>query len=298
MLVNLEKLAEGYQISELASLANDLRICISTLGAVWTAEMKEAGHVVGKGPKEGHSLIAEIRDNTKNEKHLTQRPQTVEHSTSSAEDKGTKTSAYSEALSFLSSPLLPSQAHGLIQLTRLIRAKDKETTSNTDTLLTIFTERLKHDDSYIYLAAINGLVELSSIRSQKVLDVLCREYAKLDQVCSGVDQKTGVLKGRQSSYVIRKQGGEQVEWRLKVGEALVKVVQGCGELLPHYSQLVLSAILSNTSDKDSTIRASSYSNLADVCQLLGHTFTSVQHEVRQSTECRHHLNYVCDWFRY
>ena len=123
-------------------------------------------------------------------------------------------SAYSEALSFLSSPLLPSQAHGLVQLTRLIRAKDKETTSNTDTILTVFTERLKHNDSYIYLAAINGMVELSSIHSQKVLDVLCREYAQLDQVCSGVDQRTGVLKGKQSSYVIRKQGGVEAQgWR-------------------------------------------------------------------------------------
>ena len=188
-------------------------------------------------------------------------------------------SAYSEALSFLSSPLLPSQAHGLIQLTKLIRTKDKETSSNTDTLLTIFTERLKHDDSYIYLAAINGLVELSSTHSQKVLDVFCREYAQLDKVCSSVDPKTGVLKGKLSSGVTKRQGGERVEWRLKVGEALVKVVQGCGELLPHYSQLVLSAILCNTIDEDSTIRASSYSNLADVCQLLGHTFTSIQHEV-------------------
>ena len=53
MLVDLEKLAEGCHISELASLANDLRICISTLGAVWTAEMKKkADHMVGKGPRE------------------------------------------------------------------------------------------------------------------------------------------------------------------------------------------------------------------------------------------------------
>ena len=284
MLVDLEKLAEGYHISELASLANDLRICISTLGAVWTAEMKKkADHMVGKGPRERQSPVAEIRD-TKDKRHQTEnprRPLTVECSAPPppVADRETDMSAYSEALSFLSSPLLPSQAHGLIQLTRLIRTKDKETSSNTDTLLTIFTERLKHDDSYIYLAAINGLVELSSTHSQKVLDVLCREYAQLDKVCSSVDQKTGVLKGKPCSGVMKKRGTEQVEWRLKVGEALVKVVQGCGELLPHYSQLVLSAILSNTIDEDSTIRASSYSNLADVCQLLGHTFTSIQHEV-------------------
>ena len=113
MLVDLEKLAEGYHISELASLANDLRICISTLGAVWTAEMKKkADHMVGKGPRERQSPVAEIRD-TKDKRHQTEnprRPLTVECSAPPpVADRETDMSAYSEALSFLSSPLLPSQ---------------------------------------------------------------------------------------------------------------------------------------------------------------------------------------------
>ena len=124
MLVDLEKLAKGYYyISELASLANDLQICISTLGAVWTAEMKKkADHMVGKGPRERQSPVTETRD-TKDKRHHQQRPcqpLTDECSaTSPVADKETDMSAYSEALSFLSSPLLPSQAHGLIQLAHI-----------------------------------------------------------------------------------------------------------------------------------------------------------------------------------
>ena len=66
---------------------------------------------------------------------------------------------------------------------------------------------------------------------------------------------------------------------MKLGEALVKVVRDCGDTLPQFSDAILAAILSNVCDSDSMVRASSLSNLADVCSLLRFSFTQIQSEV-------------------
>ena len=73
---------------------------------------------------------------------------------------------------------------------------------------------------------------------------------------------------------------------MKLGEALVKAVRDCGDTLPQYSDAVLAAILSNVSDSDPMIRASSLSNLADVCSLLRFSFSQIQNEVSALLERR------------
>ena len=46
----------------------------------------------------------------------------------------------------------------MIQLAMLLCQRDPKAVQATDTLLKIFLEQLSHDDSYICLAAIQGLV--------------------------------------------------------------------------------------------------------------------------------------------
>ena len=57
----------------------------------------------------------------------------------------------------------------MIQLAFLIRQRDPKVVKATDTLLKIFLEQLTHDDSYIYLAAIQGLVSLADVRADMVM---------------------------------------------------------------------------------------------------------------------------------
>ena len=303
MLAELEIIATGYPVEELAALANDLRICIATLGAVWSAEMKEKAEVMmGKGTasqthsqpvleegdERGCGREEEQQTDTEStqflESRVTPQPVTIPTGPASDGQQREELSPFAEALSFLKSSLLPSQAHGLIQLKKLIETREREAVSNIDTLTTIFKEHLRHEDSYIYLAAINGLVAVSSICPQKVLEILCAEYSQLEATSgAGLDRETGVLHAKQTLTTGRRRSEQAVQWRLKVGESLVKVVQGCGELLPQFSDLVLSAILSNVHDEDSIIRASSLSNLAEVCMLMKYSFTSVQYEVVEHT---------------
>ena len=44
-------IATSYPVEELSALANDLNVCIATLGAVWKSEMKEKVAASYSGPK-------------------------------------------------------------------------------------------------------------------------------------------------------------------------------------------------------------------------------------------------------
>lgn len=66
---------------------------------------------------------------------------------------------------------------------------------------------------------------------------------------------------------------------MKLGEALVKATRNCGELVPRYSQHLLPALLVGVKDPEPLVRASSLSNLGDVCQLLRFSLGPVVHEV-------------------
>ena len=66
---------------------------------------------------------------------------------------------------------------------------------------------------------------------------------------------------------------------MKLGEALVKATRICGELVPRFSQHLLPALLTGVKDPEPLVRASSLSNLGDVCQLLRFSMGPVVNEV-------------------
>ena len=67
--------------------------------------------------------------------------------------------------------------------------------------------------------------------------------------------------------------------RMKLGEALLRATKRCGELVPLYFKTLVQAFLAGVKDKESFIRASSLSNLGEVCRLSPHTLPSTVHEV-------------------
>lgn len=77
---------------------------------------------------------------------------------------------------------------------------------------------------------------------------------------------------------------------MKLGEALVKATRNCGELVPRYSQHLLAALLTGVKDPEPLVRASSVSNLGDVCQLLRFSLGSVVNEVCNLPLKRYGLN--------
>ena len=344
MLSPLEIIASHYPDPELANLAGDLRICMATLGAVWSEEMKEKaaemksegtftkkvkstaklkrkgnsserdrksssskaknevkGHIKrGSSPK-GKSISEVGTHQASKMKTSKEEVSDANHAKIQVERAGKEVKElFQQALSDLADPLIPVQGHGLICLTRLIEARDAEALSNVHQVLTIFQKHLSHPDTYIYLAAINGLVALASISAHRdeVIATLCQEYALLrgppastKEASLRVNKETGQLKSADlkkssvhsdqiSSKGSAKNHVRSSELRMKLGEALVRVVRETNELIPRYMEQIMAAVLSNARDPDPLIRASSLANLADVAALARYSLAPFQNEVR------------------
>ncbi|XP_076476756.1 transport and golgi organization 6 isoform X2 [Bombus vancouverensis nearcticus] len=149
----------------------------------------------------------------------------------------------------LADPLLPVRAHALVVLTKLIENMDPCTISRKSILLQLFMENVKHEDSFIYLAAINGLCALATSYPEVVVRTLVQEYIDIPQRISG--------------------GDINVETRVKLGEILVKMTKSLGEMVSPYKNILINGFLCAIRDADSLMRASSLSCLAELCKVLG-----------------------------
>lgn len=147
------------------------------------------------------------------------------------QDLSSSSNKFDEALKDLADPLLPVRAHGLVTLTRLIETKDAYAIARNAIILRLFQvvnisiicllrsaslshlciwlqENLKHEDSFIYLASINGLCALATAFPDKVIETLMLEYIDMPKRAA-VSEIT-------------------VETRIKLGEILVKTTRALG----------------------------------------------------------------------
>ncbi|KAF6215026.1 hypothetical protein GE061_009775 [Apolygus lucorum] len=146
-----------------------------------------------------------------------------------------------EAMKEAVDKLLPVRAHGLMSLAKLILRKDKATYAKREILLCLFKENLKEEDSYVYLAAVEGLAALAASYPDDVLVSLTEQYRHL----------------------------KIPEVRLKVGETLIKVTRLLNEMAVVYKGELIGAYLQGCQDPDHLVRASSLSNLGELCKILG-----------------------------
>ncbi|XP_012134725.2 transport and golgi organization 6 isoform X1 [Megachile rotundata] len=172
---------------------------------------------------------------------------------------------FEEALKDLADPLLPVRAHGLITLTKLIENADPCATTKKEFILQLFQENLKHEDSFIYLAAINGLHALAMSYPQVVIETLVHEYINMPQRISA--------------------GELTVETRVKLGEVLVKMTRALGEMASAYKNILINGFLCAARDPDSLVRSSSLSCLGELCKVLGFRLGDIVIEVIYCISC-------------
>ncbi|GFG37493.1 hypothetical protein Cfor_00861, partial [Coptotermes formosanus] len=173
-----------------------------------------------------------------------------------------KESRCKQALFDVCDPLLPVRGHALLELAKLISGNDKEAQRHRNQILRIFQENLKHEDSYIYLSSINGLAVMANVFPNTVIKTLVEEY-------EAVRTKKTMTDNNNSS----------AELKMKVGEVLVRVTKLLGDLVPPYKAMLLNAFLVGTKDSDHFVRASSLSNLGEVCKALGFRIGPVVSEI-------------------
>lgn len=179
-----------------------------------------------------------------------------------------KETQYAKALKDIQDSLVPVKGHGLQELGQLVRKKDSETLAHIDHTIELFLTHLGHSDTYIYLPSIQGLVELAALTPDRVIPLMCSEYAQFNDT----RKARGTLEGK------------SIDWLVKLGEGLVRASRECGDLLPKYSESLLAAVLSNIKHNDPLIRSSGLSNLADICCNLHWSFTPVENEVLKEKE--------------
>ena len=64
-----------------------------------------------------------------------------------------------------------------------------------------------------------------------------------------------------------------------MGEALVRATKELGELTPAFKNQLLNAFFATASDPDAMVRASSLSNLGEVCRNLRYSLGSIAAEL-------------------
>ncbi|XP_051513031.1 transport and Golgi organization protein 6 homolog isoform X1 [Myxocyprinus asiaticus] len=174
--------------------------------------------------------------------------------------EGPPSKAFTECLLEACDPDVPSKSVALRSLTRSVRDGDKEALQNKDKLLTLFLENLEHEDSFVYLSAIQGLAVLADTFPEQILQRLLGEYQTGATVCSPKRQHS-------------------LETCLKVGEVLMRASRAMGDLAPHYGRPLIGVFLNGTRDKRSSVRASSLSNLGELCQRLNFSLGPLAQEL-------------------
>ncbi|XP_049720526.1 transport and Golgi organization protein 6 homolog [Elephas maximus indicus] len=281
LLPLLEKVSNTYPDPVIQELAVDLRIAIATRGAFSTEAVSVAAQsTLNKKDPEGkieeqqqtnckisadvaNSHLEQQQSNGKSSHQTGLKsdnaplvPQEVnEPSTTTSQKSGSiTTEELQEVLLSAYDPQIPTRAAALRTLSCWIEQREAKALEMQEKLLKIFLENLEHEDTFVYLSAIQGVVLLSDAYPEKILLGLLAQYD------SSKDKHTP-------------------ETRMKVGEVLMRIVRALGDMVSKFREPLIHTFLRGTRDPDSAHRASSLSNLGELCQKLDFLLGSMVHEV-------------------
>ncbi|KAJ3020795.1 transmembrane and coiled-coil domains-containing protein 7 [Thoreauomyces humboldtii] len=135
--------------------------------------------------------------------------------------RNTGVEEFEEALRELADDLLPVRAHGMHLLRGLILKRDPVLKEKLGEVTEIFLNQIRDEDSFIYLNAIKGLSALTDVYPLSTLCNIVSRYTEAD-----VD----------------------LDYRLRVGEALMQTIQRCGDAFAKYcDSLSLLSLVAETS---------------------------------------------------
>uniref|UniRef100_A0A8D0SF73 Transport and golgi organization 6 homolog n=1 Tax=Sus scrofa TaxID=9823 RepID=A0A8D0SF73_PIG len=254
----LEKVSTTYPDPVIQELAVDLRITISTHGAFTTEAVSVAAQSTlskedPEGKREEQQQASHERHCDMSPSHL--KPQQSHDIITTNQKSGSLTAEQlQEALLSAYDPQIPTRAAALRTLSRWVEQREPKALEVQEKLLKVFLENLEHEDTFVYLSAIQGAALLSDVYPEKILCGLLTQYD------AGKDKHTA-------------------ETRMKVGEVLMRTVRALGDMVSKYREPLIHTFLRGARDPDGAHRASSLSNLGELCQRLDFLLGSVVHEV-------------------
>ncbi|NXR60868.1 TNG6 protein, partial [Rhadina sibilatrix] len=269
----LEELSRTYPDPLTQELASDLRIAICTHGACSPGTVGAAAEgVLGRQPGTAAQSPAGAPGRAPSPRHGSPSAHgggSSEQSTMSREPGASGASAapcadspapagLRELLVSAYDPQPPGRAAALRRLASLVTQRHPEALQLQEKLLQVFLENVQHEDAFVYLSAIQGVALLSSEYPERILPVLLAQYE-----CPA--QGT--------------QGAVAAVTRMKLGEVLMRVTRALGDMVFQHREPLIRAFLRGARDPDSALRASSLSNLGELCQHLGFQLGSIIQEV-------------------
>lgn len=140
-----------------------------------------------------------------------------------------------------------NKVYGVMNLIKLIHEKDEETCLNAHLILALGMKLLREDDSYIFLNCIKLLISLVEILEDTVLEALVAEY-HMD-----IDAEMA-----------------HIDFKLKIGETVVKVTEGLGEMCYKYKSILINCYLKGAYNQNDEFRTSNISNLGVIMRILSY----------------------------
>lgn len=148
------------------------------------------------------------------------------------------------------------KVYGIINMVKLISSRDEETCLSAHTVLALSLKLLREEDSYIFLNCIKLLVTLFEILEDTVLNALISEY-HVDIDADSAD----------------------IDFKLKVGETIIKVTEGIGEMCYKYKDTIINCFLLGSYNKNNEFRTSNMSNLGVIMRILCYQIHHIFQEV-------------------
>ena len=165
---------------------------------------------------------------------------------------------FDEAIRNLNDTFMPSRAHALVTLRRLIDSGHPSTKKNLQQLTTLLEASLRDPESYVYIAAINALASLALAHTESCLPILIKSF---------------------------KDTTKTVEERVFVGESLCWVMKYLGDLAHHFSKTIVDCFLVGLKEDDESLRVSCLSNLGELCSTLRFSLGYYIDEIIFAVEC-------------
>uniref|UniRef100_A0A672PGK3 Transport and golgi organization 6 homolog n=1 Tax=Sinocyclocheilus grahami TaxID=75366 RepID=A0A672PGK3_SINGR len=158
LLPHLEQISQKHPEPVIQELASDLRATIATHGAYRPKPVPKTAtqHSTAHSPAQPAVHSSKTPPASTPSSRGLSRPQTAGGIPDCGNSEPSSSKAFSEWLLEACDPDVPSRAVALRSLTRSVRDRDKEALQNKDKLLTLFLENLEHEDSFVYLSAIQG----------------------------------------------------------------------------------------------------------------------------------------------
>ncbi|XP_055917676.1 transport and Golgi organization protein 6 [Eupeodes corollae] len=152
-----------------------------------------------------------------------------------------RTSQYNTARDLMKEREAHLKAYGINLMIEMLRQKDRDAETNGHVTLALALHALKEPESYVFLNCVRLFVALLNVMESEVLETLSDEYLNREN---------------------------KIDYRLVVGEAILKVTRELGQLSYKYKDVLLNCFISGCRSDNNEFRWSSFSNLATLCKLL------------------------------